>query len=142
MKAILETAKFAAGASFRIYGMALDFEAVTRELGFTPDHQHRMGDLGMGKKPYPHDMWSLASPLSSDKDLNFHVNWLADRFLPRREYILSLKEKFKVDVYCWKNCFTEQASLRISSNALTLFTAIGIDLDVTLLCLPPESRSD
>jgi hypothetical protein len=134
--------EFSAGAAFRIYGIGLDLESVTRELGIKPDHQHTHGELDPGKRPYAHDMWSLNSPLGKDRELELHVNWLAERFSNRRNYILSLKEKFKVDIYCWKNCFKEQASLVLSSKALKIFTQLDLDLGVSLLCLPPERDED
>ena len=134
--------QFAAGAAFRVYGTGLDTDGITKELGVSPDHQHRKGDLDPGKRPYPHDMWSLNSPLAKDRELELHLAWLADRLLDRKNYILTLTKNFKVDIYCWKNCFTEQANLVLSSNALRFFTDLSLELQVSLLCLPPETRSE
>jgi len=86
-------------------------------------------------------MWSLSSPLAKDRELELHLNWLADRLFDRKNYILSLTKNFKVDIYCWKNCFTEQSSLMLSSNVLRLFTELNLDLGVSLLCLPPEPKT-
>jgi hypothetical protein len=85
---------FLAGASLRIFGAGLDIDGITRKFGYTPDHKHRAGDLGPGKSPYPHDMWSLASPLGEDRDLEAHLAWLAEKFLRYSEYIRSLRETF------------------------------------------------
>lgn len=137
-----ERAEFSAGASFRIYGIGLDFDGITRELGVNPDHRHRQGDLDPGKRPYPDDMWSLSSPVGDDQELELHLTWLAERLSNRTDYILSLKKRFKVDIYCWKNCFTEQASLLLSSKALRIFADLDLDLGVSLLCLSPESREE
>jgi hypothetical protein len=96
-----ERPEFGAGAAFRIYGIGLDLDAITRELGQSPDHQHRRGELDPGKKPYAHDMWSLGSPLARERELEVHLIWLAERLLNHRSYVLSLKKQFKVDIYCW-----------------------------------------
>lgn len=72
-------------------------------------------------------MWSLASPLDDGEELEVHLNWLAGRL-----------KQFKVDIYCWKNCYTEQASLILSSQALRIFTELSIALDLSLIFGPNE----
>jgi hypothetical protein len=131
-----ESKQFAAGAAFRIYGTGLDFDRITRELNLSPDHQHKKGDLDPGKRPYPHDMWSLSSPLANDDDLDVHLSWLGERLWNRRDYVLSLAKNFKVDIYCWKNCFTEQSNLIFSNKVLKMFAELNLELGVSLLCLP------
>lgn len=133
--------QFTAGAAFRVYGTGLDFDGITGELGFSQDLQHKCGDLDAGKRPYAQDMWSLASPLGEGQELELHLTWLLDRLLARRNYVLSLKNKFTVDMYCWRNCFTEQSSLMVSSKVLRMLSELDLDLGVSLLCLPPETDS-
>ncbi len=139
---VIKNKQFAAGAAFRVFGTGLDIDRITRELGLSPDHRHRKGEADPAKRPYPHDMWSLSSPLASDSDLDVHIAWLRERLLDRRDYILSLMNDFKVDIYCWKNCFTEQSSLMLSSTALEFFTELNLDLGVSLLYLPPEHDAE
>ena len=134
-----KTKEFTAGAALRIYGTGLDLDGITRELGISPDHQHRRGENDPRKRPYSHDMWSLASPAGEDQDLEVHLVWLSERFLSRQAFILSLKNKFQVDIHCWKNCNTEQSSLILSSHTLRIFTELNLDLNVSLLCIPPET---
>lgn len=138
----IESKQFAAGAAFRVYGTGLDLDRVTREIGLSPDHRHRKGDPDLGKRPYPHDMWSLSSPLAKDRDLDLHLTWLGERLLDRKNYILSLTKNFKVDIYCWKNCFTEQSSLLLPSNVLRILAELNLDLGVSLLCLPAEPKAE
>lgn len=138
----IESKQFAAGAAFRVYGTGLDIDGITRELGLSPDHRHKKGEPDPGKRPYPHDMWSLSSPLAKDRDLDLHLTWLGERLLDRKNYILSLTKNFRVDIYCWKNCFTEQSSLMLSSKVLRIFTELNLDLGISLLCLPPEAKTE
>ena len=129
---------FAAGASLRIYGAGLDIDDLTREFGYIPNHQHKAGAPNSLKEPYTLDMWSLASPLGKDRDLETHLNWLAEKFSRHSQYIHSLRQKFQVDIYCWKNCFTEQASLTLSPQALRIFTELSTPFCVSLIFLPDE----
>lgn len=129
---------FHAGASFRIQGVDLDMDGITRELGQRHTETHRRGEPNVIRKPYPTDMWSLRSPLGQHQDLELHLNWLAERLLPRKQFISSLSKEFKVDIYCHKTCYTEQASLTLSPHALRIFTELGMDLQVSLIFLQDD----
>jgi hypothetical protein len=129
---------FHAGASLRVQGVDLDMDALTRQLGYNPTHTHRRGERGVIDKSYSLDMWLMDSPLGKNQDLELHLNWLADRLLPRKEYISSLREKFAVDIYCFKTCYTEQASLTLSPHALRIFTELSMELCVSLIFLPGD----
>jgi Domain of unknown function (DUF4279) len=135
---------FNAGASFRIQGLDLDLERISRELDQGPTYTHNQGEPDIRKHTYPHDMWYLSSPLGESQELESHLEWLAERLLPHKQYISSLRKTSKVDIYCWKNCFTEQASLILSSHALGIFTELSIPLDVSLIFLPgdPEETAE
>jgi hypothetical protein len=134
-----EPQNFTAGAALRIFGAGLDIDDITREFGYTPDHRHKAGDPDPGKRPYPHDIWSLASPLGEDRDLEAHLSWLAEKFLHHGQYLHSLRQRFQVDIYCWKHCFTEQASLTLSPQALRIFTELSTPFCVSLIFLPEEN---
>jgi hypothetical protein len=131
-----EQRSFSAGASFRIAGNGLDLESITREMGVDPTHAHRQGELGELKEPYPTDVWLLSSPLGTSESLDAHLSWLAAVLLPRKEYIFQLKHTSKVDVFCFKACYREQASLRLSSQTLKVFTELDFALGVSLIFLP------
>jgi hypothetical protein len=131
-----EQRRFSAGASFRIAGTDMDFESITREMGQEPTHFHRQGELGELKEPYPTDVWLLSSPLGPAESLDAHLSWLASVLLPRKEYISKLRETNKLDIYCFKACYTEQASLLISSQTLRIFTELNFAFGVSLIFLP------
>lgn len=130
---------FAAGASIRIQGSRLDMESMAREIGHSPSHTHREGELDQLKIPQRKDMWLLASPLNTGEDLEVHLRWLAEVLLPRRQYICRLREIYEVDIYCYKTCYTEQASLTLSCHALKIFTELDLTLGVSLIFLPEEA---
>lgn len=133
---------FRAGASFRVHGFRLDLDGITRSLRLTPTHIHKEGELSPQKHPYPSDMWFLDSPLRKIQPLDSHLRWLAEQLLPRRESILPLKKELKVDIYCWKTCYTEQANLGFSTQALRIFVELDVPLDVSLIFLPDEEGQE
>jgi hypothetical protein len=135
-----ENETFHAGASLRIQGVDLDMEGITRELGHNPTHTHRRGEAGVIDKSYRLDTWLMDSPLGKGQDLEFHLNWLAEQLLPHKEYISSLRKRLAVDIYCYKTCHTEQASLVLSPHALRIFTELGIELQVSLIFLLDEGE--
>lgn len=132
---------FAAGAAMRIQGAELDLESITREVGHRPSYTHRQGELNQLKEPYDTDMWALASPLGTGRDLEAHLGWLAEILVPRQQYISRLRETHEVDIYCYKTCYTEQQSLILSSNALRIFTELDLTLGVSLIFLPDEQMT-
>jgi Domain of unknown function (DUF4279) len=127
---------FAAGASIRISGLGLDMQGISQALGRAPSHIHKQGELNRLREPYATDMWLPSSPLDSSQKLEAHLKWLGAALLPHRDYILKLREKFNVDIYCYKTCYTEQASLAISSQTLKIFTELDLKLGVSLIFLP------
>jgi hypothetical protein len=130
---------FSAGASFRVKGLALNFEELSRIFGITPTHTHRRGDRAIIDDFLPRDMWLFTSPLPKSDELELHLEWLAERVLPHKQYIISdLSKKAEVDVFCHKTCFTEQASLTVSAHALEIFTELSLKFDVSLIFLPRD----
>jgi Domain of unknown function (DUF4279) len=136
---------FRAGASFRVSGPDLDLEGITQGLGYQPSYIHRRGEPDrIHDRPRPRDMWRLDSPLNKNQDLELHLNWLRERLLPRKDYISSLREKADIDIYCYKTCYTEQASLTLSPHALRIFTELSLELSASLIFLPddPEQTTE
>jgi hypothetical protein len=135
-----ENRVFISGASFRVFGNGLDIQKITRELGQEPTYTHKQGEPDIRNHTYPHDMWRLSSPLDEKQELESHLKWLAERLLPHKQHIASLSKTFRVDIYCWKNCFTEQAGLILSSQVLRIFTELSIPLDVSLIFVPDDAE--
>jgi hypothetical protein len=115
-------------------------DRITRELGYNPTHTHRLGEAGLIREPFPLDMWCLESPLGPNQDLELHLNWLAEQLLPGKKYISYLSNLFKVDIYCHKTLYTEQASLVLSPHALRIFTELGLELQVSLISILDDTN--
>jgi hypothetical protein len=81
----------------------------------------------------------LSSPLPENEPLEAHIMWLADILLPRAQFVRSIGDVLKADIYCNQGCYTEQSSVVVSSQALSLFTELGMTLQVSLFFLPYET---
>ena len=133
-----DKAIYSAGASFRIQGLDLAFEDITRDLDIEPTHTHSRGERGILDKSLPYDLWMLDSPLPDSCDLELHIEWLAERLLPHKQSISILRKNLKIDIYCYKTCYTEQSSLTLSAHVLRIFTELSLELCVSLIFLPDE----
>jgi hypothetical protein len=122
--------------TFVIQGLSLDFEAISRALNITPTHTHRTRDLSKTKRRFPHDMWSLTSPLMDQQEpFDAHLKWLADQLKPNYDFIKSLKSSAEVYIRCGYTTEREQSGFTLSPEALTILTDLGISLDVSILSI-------
>lgn len=121
-------------ASFIIQGVGLDLESITQNIGITPSHIHKKGDLIFTFKDirYDHDMWKLTSSLEKEAPLNDHLTWLAHLLTPHYEYIKSLKAGAEVYVYCGFTTQNEQSSFSLSAEVLTAFADLCIPMHVAI----------
>ena len=92
------------GVAFRIFGVALDPDAVTKALQLSPDHIHRVGDHPNGDAqyaPYKHTMWLLNSKLSREESLEAHLTHLLSLLEPKQAQIALLAKNTTVDFSCY-----------------------------------------
>jgi len=121
------------GASFRVQGKALDLEAITRTLGISPSHSHKMGDPGPLSRPYALDMWMLSAPLDKALPLEAHLIWLSDVLAPHHQFLNSIREVSEIDIYCHYAFYSDQNGFTLSPQALKVFMDLGLPLDIGLL---------
>ena len=91
------------GVAFRIFGVALDPDAVTKALQLSPDHIHRVGDYPNGDAkyaPYKHAMWLLNSNLSREESLEAHLKHLFALLEPKQAQIALLAKNATIDFSC------------------------------------------
>jgi Domain of unknown function (DUF4279) len=122
-----------APVAFIISGVGLDIEGISQALGLTPTHAHRRGELNMIGRPFPHDMWMLNSGLSDAEPLDAHLKWLIETLGPHYDLIRSLKSNAEISIYCGLNCENDQCGFSLTTDALTIFTELGIPMEVTIL---------
>lgn len=123
-------------ATFTVKGAALDIEGISQNLGLVPSHTHRAGDRVFktaSDRRYDHDMWSFSSGLARTESFDAHLKWLAQQLRPHHDFIRSLKDVAEVYIVCSYIMLDWEAVLPVSSEALAIFTELGIDLDLSLL---------
>jgi hypothetical protein len=136
--------RFNAGAAFRVQGIDvdLDMESITQQLGRAPTLTHRRGDTTRAGRTFASDIWLFESPLGGGQDLEEHLKGLMPILLPHKEFISELRERFKVDIYCYKTPYTEQSSITLSPKTLKLFTELSLDFCVSLIFILDEPETD
>jgi hypothetical protein len=130
-----------AKASLRIMGKNLDLEAISSSLNLNPSHTHRKGESDRTKDKYRQDMWLLDSPLESERELDIHLRWLEEQLRPNYSYLKSLQTKAQIDVFCSYTSEGDQAGFSLSPESLSLFTELGIKLELSLISIRPKENT-
>jgi hypothetical protein len=129
---------FCPRVTLRIAGDGLDFDVITRTLGFSPSCMVRKGQsLEEGGPVGVTDAWIYQMQA---KDRNSLSECLADLWSllqPHAAYLRDLKRCFELVVSC--NSMSRKlgpanlGGVRIASESLRLFTELGIPLNVGLI---------
>ena len=129
-----ETYWFNYSSTLRIFGHIHDHDEITRILGLAPTYTHRRGDRRSPRsQPFEHDMWSYVSPVPEDRPLDVHIQTLWAQLKPHRDYLMTLKERLTVDVFCGyrSNCGT--AGIEVSHRSLEMFTQLEIPFGLSVI---------
>jgi hypothetical protein len=118
-------------ATLRVFGDHVDPDAITANVGFPADHQHRVGDfIGSSREHrYKNNMWLSTSKSPPEATLEVHINELLSRVEPKDAYFRSLAEHATVDLYCtifWHTGF------QVSSQTISRIGALGAAFGVTI----------
>jgi uncharacterized protein DUF4279 len=125
---------FAFSATLRIHGDALDLSEITRSMGLAPTHTHKKGESRRpGGHPYAHDAWHYSAGLPEDASLDVHLQILWADVAPARDFLLALKAKHKVDVFCGYRTNHRSAGFEVEAKSLAIFTALNIPFGFRLL---------
>jgi Domain of unknown function (DUF4279) len=134
-------ASFRIGAELSVNpaGVMPDATVVTMALGIQPSNAHDAGTPKHGRPGSPlwkHGLWSLASSLPEESDLDVHLQWLLDRLLPARGRILQLLEadnRLRADFFCGLWLVEQhQADLSISPEILGGVGALRAELNLDI----------
>jgi hypothetical protein len=87
-------------------------------------------------------MWSLESPLNVSEPLEAHLKWLQTALSPHHQFLLSLRDKAKVDIYCSFTVYRDQNGLTFAAEILKLFTELNIPLSISILALLPDESPE
>lgn len=129
-----ETNYFCFSATLRIHGEDIPFEEISRRLGVQPTHLHRKGERrGPKSPPWRDDAWHFEPPLPESEPLERHIEELWMIVKPRLEYLKTLKQRCKVDVFCGYRSNCDTAGFEVSHKCLELFTALEVPFGVSVI---------
>ncbi len=115
-------------ATLRIFGHIDDLDAISRQLNLQPTHAHKRSD----KHP-KHDMWQYTAPVPEDRPLHVHIETLWEHLKPHKEYLLRMKERCTVDVFCGYRSNSGVAGFEVPARTLTMFIELDIPFGVSLI---------
>ena len=127
---------FAYSAMLRIHGDELPFEAISKQLGLEPTNVHRKGERrGPRSPPYPDDAWHFQPALPESAPLAEHIEALWTVLKPHVHYLKSLKQHYKVDVFCGYRSNCDHAGIEVPHKSLELFTALEVPFGVSIIII-------
>jgi len=129
-----ESNYFYFSATLRIHGNDVPFDEINQRLGVQPTNVHRKGERRGPRSPdYQDDAWHFAPSLPETEPLERHIEALWQVVRPQVEYIKSLKDRFKVDVFCGYRSNCDHAGLEVSHECLGLFAALEVPFGVSVI---------
>ena len=129
-----EATYFCFSATLRIHGDNIPFEEISQRLGVQPTRVHRKGEHPGPRSPaYPDDAWHFQPSLSETEPLERHIEALWQVVRPQVDYLKSLKQRFKVDVFCGYRSNCDYAGFAVSHKCLELFTTLEVPFGVSVI---------
>ena len=130
-----EPIRFAYSATLRIHGDGLPFDEITRRLQVSPSSTHRKCDRPKptAQTVYRDDAWHFAPPLAETEPLHRHIDALWAVVRPHVDYLKSLKERYRVDVFCGCRSNCAHAGIEVPHSSLEMFTALEIPFGVSII---------
>lgn len=129
-----EPTYFHFSATLRVFGDDLPFEDITARLGVEPTHRHRKGEKKGPRSPgFRQDAWHYTAPVPETEPLEHHLAALWEIVRPALPYLLDLKQRHAVDVFCGYRSNCDHAGFEIPHTCLELFTALEIPFGVSVI---------
>ena len=129
-----EATYFSFSAALRIHGDGLPFDEIEAQLRVQPTHVHRKGDRhGQKSPPWRDDAWHFQPSLPETAPLVKHIDALWEVLKPHVPYLLSLKSRYKVDVYCGYRTNHDHAGIEVPHTSLEMFTALQVPFDLSII---------
>ncbi len=125
---------FCFSVTLRIHGDGVPFLEISERLAVEPTHLHRKGDpRGPRSSVWRDDAWHFEPALPETDPLERHIDALWEVVRPQVEFLKSLKQRFKLDVFCGYRSSCDHAGFEVSHKCLELFTALEIPFGVSVI---------
>jgi hypothetical protein len=123
-------------ATLRIFGEIADLDEISAKLGLRPTNTHRRGERKGPRSPvYKHDMWAYSAPVAEDRPLDVHIQILWSHIKANKTYILQLKDRCTVDVFCGYRSSSRTAGFEVSAKSLEMFIELNIPFGVSVIIM-------
>ncbi len=133
-----EELRFNYSASLRIFGNDLDFDLINNTFNIQPTHMHKKGEYYKlnsknVREPFDNDMWLFSATVSEEKCFDEHIQSLWNVFKTHKEFLLKLKEKYTVDLFCGYRSNCDNTGFEISPESLEIFIELKIPFGVSII---------
>ena len=130
---------FCYSASLRIYGNISDLKEISKIVGVEPTHTHLKVDKRIEtSKPRPSDMWLYEPNTHETENLSKHLDALWTAIGKNAEGIKTLKQNLTVNIFCGYRSNCDHAGFEVDYNSLTIFKALEVPFDISVMLLPEE----
>jgi hypothetical protein len=129
-----EPVYFAFSATLRIHGEGLPFAEISSRLGVPPTHSHRKGERrGPRSSGYRDDAWHFQPVVPESEPFERHIDSLWSTVKPQLEYVRSLKQRFKVDIFCGYRSNCDHAGFEFPHTCLEIFAALEVPFGISIV---------
>jgi len=123
--------------SLRILGDDVDPEAITLEMGMSPDQFHRKGDVHGTRSPVvrKHGYWTITSSkhIAASDDTNDHIQWLVAAVAPKLDRLATYKGRgWRVDIWIGIHTSVGHGGPTLRPDVLAQLAALGLDVNLDL----------
>jgi hypothetical protein len=125
-----ENPYFDFSATLRIFGDVPDLDAISRELNLRPTCTLKRGD-----RHFKHDMWAYTAPVPEERPLHIHIQTLWRHLKPHKNFLLQMKERCTVDVFCSYRSNSRTAGFEVPAEALSMFVELNIPFGVSVIII-------
>ncbi len=77
-------------------------------------------------------MWMYTAPVPRDRPLDVHIQTLWAHIKPNRDYLVGLKARLSVDVYCSYQTNALYAGFEVSHKSLEMFIELEVPFGVSM----------
>lgn len=137
-----DAAYFAFSATLRIHGTDIGVDDITQALALTPTYCHRSGQLRsktIGKsesssaRRFYDDAWHYSPDLPDEAPLDMHLQLLWSDIAPSESYLVDLKSKHQIDVFCGYRSNCDQSGFQLSPKSFAIFTTLDISCEMSVI---------
>lgn len=114
---------FRYAVSLRISGDDLEPDEITAKLKLNNTSSRR------------NDVWIYQIQNEGDKHIDQQLIELWDMLIEHKFYLIGLKEKYRLEVFCSYTSDCDHAGVEISSEALEIFSQLGIPFGLSIIVL-------